>query len=283
MPPGPPAQEPPPDASLFGRLRDLPRAERYAAVLAAGYLFLLLAAYACYLALGHTLLGWAYVSPWLWEPRAELDAYREAADLRVHRFLFVPLLLGLPLALGLLVWAFRRGPLLSGVTAFWHTLPRPHRFALTTLVVLLFAGQAFNDKRALFPFARWGMYGRAYEPDRMRMYDLYGVTPSGERTLINIGRTLPSIQRGAPRRFTETARVLRRDPPAAPTADEIERLDEAAVAIAAVFERLHGVSFAALEVVEETVYVDEPRTYRRASEVVRTIPLRPSRDVPTSP
>ena len=280
MPQGPPAPELTPDAPL-GRLRDLPRAERYAAILGAGYLVFLLVAYALYLTLGHASLGWAYSSPWLWEPRAELGAYREAADLRVHRFLFVPLLLGLPLALGLLVWAFRRGPLLSGIAAFWHALPRPHCYALATLVLLLFTGQALDDKRALFPFARWSMYGHPYEPDRMTMYDLYGVTLSGERVLINIGRTFPSIQRGAPRKFAETAAVLRPPPPAA--ASDIRPVDEAALAIAGVYEALHGIDFSRLEIVETSVRAEAPYAYRRTSELVRSLPAPgdpPAADAP---
>jgi hypothetical protein len=260
---------------LSSALRGLPGPERYAAFVGLAYVASLVVAYAFYIALGHMLLGVAYASPWLWEPSAELRAYEQAADLRVHRYLFRPLLIGLPIALGIGAWAFRRGPVLIGFRMFLRDLPTPHRALLGLLVVLLLAGQALDDKRALFPFARWSMYGRAYEPERMTMYDLYGVTESGERVLINIGRALPSIQRGAPRRLTETARALRLPPPASPSAGDLQRVDEVAIAIAAVYQALHGATFTAVEIVEENVHVEGPRVYRRTSERVRSVPLAP--------
>jgi len=240
------------------------------------YLGVLVAAYAAYITLGHALLGAAYDAPWLWKPQADLRSYERAADLRVHRYLFRPLLIGLPFVLALLVWAFWRGPALRHVRTFVRALPVSQRVTLAALALLLLAGQAADDKRSLFPFARWGMYGHAYEPDRMTMYDLYGVTETGERVLINIGRTLPSIQRGAPRRFTETARILRPGPDGAPPSGDLRHLDDVALSIAGLYGSLHGLSFTGVEIVETNVDVEGPRVYRRTTEHVRSVPLRPA-------
>lgn len=247
------------------------RRERWAARVGWTYIGGLLTAYAAYLLLAHTALGLAYASPWLWEPAAPLASYRDALDLRAQRFLFRPLLLGLPVALGLLAWAYRDGPTVRAVRDFWRTLPAPHRAVPVVLVGLVLLGQALDDKRALFPFARWSMYGRAYEPERITMYDLYGVTPSGEHVLINVARTFPPIHRGAPRKFSETARVWSPDEEAPPEA--LARAEEAALAIGRYYEDLHGLSFTALEVVEERVDVEGPGAYRRSRAVVRTLPL----------
>lgn len=167
------------------------------------------------------------------------------------------------------VWSLHRTNPFDGLLAFWRGIPAIQKIAMLGLCTMVLAGHLVRRDRQLFPFVQWSMYDTLYEPDRMEAFEMYGITQSGERVHINIGRTLPPLRRGAPMKFTQTAQRLE----AGAAADAL-LVDEAVASVASLYEELNRTTFTAVEVVKEIVYRDAPGVYRRSTHVVRTIPLR---------
>ena len=138
------------------------------------------------------------------------------------------------------------------------------------LCAAVLAGHVAGRDRQLFPFVRWGMYDTRYEPDVMVAFEMYGITPEGERLHINIGRTVPSIRRGAPMKFTQVAGRLA----STRTAEDTLIVEEVISSIASLYEELNGSTFTRVEVVKEVIQRDAPGGYRRSTEVVGSFPMR---------
>jgi hypothetical protein len=141
---------------------------------------------------------------------------------------------------------------------------------MMVLCTMVLGGHVINRERQLFPFVRWNMYASKYEPKRLEAFEIYGVTQSGQRVHINIGQTLPSIRRGAPKQFTRSARRLEKT---GANGDALI-VDQVTSSVASLYAELHGLTFTSVEVVKEIVYRDAPGEYRRSSHVFRTGPLR---------
>ena len=230
-----------------------------------------LLAYGSYLVLGHSLLRVAYSSTSLLDQSYQPSRYFDAADSLSTRLLFRPLLFSALMGVATVAWAFRNTGLFDDIVAFWRSNHGAPRTALVVLCGIFLIGHFADRDRSFFPFIRWGMYAEKYEPKEIKTFDLYGITPQGKRIHINIGRTIPSIHRGAPRRFSETA-----EPVANGTASaaEISVLDDTASSIATLYAEIHDIPLDFAAVVEEMIYRDGPGAYRRSSHLVRTIPLR---------
>jgi hypothetical protein len=153
---------------------------------------------------------------------------------------------------------------------FWRGVPRPEKATTLFLCLAVLAGHVVHRDRQLFPFVRWGMYDTRYEPDAMVAFEMYGITNTGERIHINIGRTLPDIRRGAPMKFTQIA-AQAEDRGAAVDA---RLLAEVVSSVALLHEEVNRTTFTAVEVVKEIIYRDAPGVYRRSSHAVGTVPLR---------
>ncbi len=202
-----------------------------------------------------------------WHP--ERDGSGPRLDL-LGRLVSRPLILGALAGAAALVWSLRRTPLFDGVRAFGRANAGLPLAVLGTLCGLVIAGHAMGRPRSLFPFPRWGMYSGAYQPSVIFSYDPYGVTAGGERILINVARTIPSTHRGAPRRFTETSEPVARG---AASPEEARLLDDIAVSVARLHGSLHHTVYVAVEVVETQLHRVNPGRFRRASRLIRTIPL----------
>ena len=259
---------------------NLPKRERIAAIAGMTMIAGFFLAYGSYLVLGHSLLRIAYSSTSLLNRSYELSRYFDAADSLSTRLLFRPLLFSALMGVATVVWAFRNTSLFDDIVAFWRSNRGAPRTAMVVLCSIFLIGHFADRARGSFPFIRWGMYAEKYEAKEIKTFDLYGINPQGKRIHINIGRTIPSIQRGAPRRFSETA-----EPVANGTASaaEISVLDDTASSIATLYSEIHHVALDFAAVIEETIYRDGPGAYRRSSQLVRTISLRHGDDIARSP
>lgn len=138
------------------------------------------------------------------------------------------------------------------------------------LCAVVLAGHVAGRDRQLFPFVRWGMYDTRYEPEVMVAFEMYGITPEGERLHINIGRTVPSIRRGAPMKFTRVAGRL--ESPG--TTEDTLLVEEVISSVASLYGELGGIAFTRVEVVKEVIHRDAPGVYRRSTEAVGSFPMR---------
>jgi hypothetical protein len=158
----------------------------------------------------------------------------------------------------------------SGLQAFWRSVPWPQKAATLMLCAAVLAGHVAHRDRQLFPFVRWGMYDTRYEPEVMVAFEMYGITQEGARRHINIGRTVPSIRRGAPMKFTQAAGRLESNG----TAEDSLVVREVISAVASLYGELNGITVTRVEVVKEVIHRDAPGAYRRSTEVVASFPVR---------
>lgn len=256
-------------------LRGITRAELTALIAGVLLIAAWFASYFGYLLIGHWVLRILYQSRAASQDVADLTDWLTRGDRAFDHFIGRRLLVGAGFGVLLACWSTRRTELFDDVRAFWRASAGAPRLVFVGLLSLVIAGQYLHRNRELFPFVQWGMYTGVYEPAQMDMFDLYAITAGGERHLVNIGRTLPSIHRGAPRAFSEYAGHRGEDDDAEagqpdPT-QNLAPLDETAVAVAKLYAELHGQTLVAAEVVEETVHRDAPSQYHRSSRLVRHI------------
>ena len=252
----------------------LTRAERtalFAGVLLIAAFFL---TYLGYVLVGHSVLRVFYQTGVTTRNVADLTDWLGRGDRAFDYFFGRRLLAGAGLGAMLVCWSMRRTELFDDIRAFWRVSAGAPRAVFIGLLGLVVAGHYLDRNRELFPFVRWGMYTGVFEPAQMNMFDLYAVTAGGERHLVNIGRTLPSIHRGAPRAFSEYAGRRSEDDDTAATTGPVQNLaslDETALAVARLYADLHGLTLEAAEVVEEIVHRDAPAQYYRSSRLIRHI------------
>jgi hypothetical protein len=170
-----------------------------------------------------------------------------------------------------LVGAVTKKHIFEGLSHFWRGVPRPQKTTMLLVGTLVLAGHLLHQDRRLFPFVRWGMYDTRYEPETMVAFEMYGITRAGERHHINIARTLPSIRRGAPMKFTRIVEEMERTG-AAPAARLVE---EVASSVATLQGESSRRTFTAVEIVKEIIHRDGPGMYRRDTQVLRRVSLRP--------
>jgi hypothetical protein len=227
-------------------------------------------AWASYLLSGHAVVRLLYEQGWGWRFDADLSTYLWTADRRMYAEVIRPLLLAAGPACLALVWALRRTGIFNPVVTFWCALPAVQRAAIAGCCVLLVAGHAVNRPRELFPFVRWSMYTGVFEPAALTAYDLRGVSPDGGRVPINVGRTVPSIHRGAPRKFTETAQAALAGEP---SPGALEALDAFATAVARLHAETTGTTLVGAEVIETRLVRSSSGEFVRVVTVARTIPM----------
>ena len=230
--------------------------------------------YLGYVIVGHSVLRVLYRAG-VTRNVADLTDWLRRGDRAFDYFFTRRLLAGAGLGVVLVCWSMRRTGLFSDIRAFWRASAGAPRAVFIGLLGFVIAGHYLDRNRDLFPFVRWGMYTGVFEPAQMDMFDLYAVTAGGERHLVNIGRTLPSIHRGAPRAFSEYAgRRSTNDDTEAQQPGPVQNLaslDQTALAVARLYADLHGLTLVAAEVVEEIVHRDAPAQYHRSSQLVRHI------------
>ena len=83
-----------------------------------------------------------------------------------------------------LVRAITRDHIFDGLSHFWRGVPPPQKAAMLVLCAVVLAGHLLHQDRRLFPFVRWGMYDTRYEPETMVAFEMYGITRTGERTVL---------------------------------------------------------------------------------------------------
>jgi hypothetical protein len=244
------------------RSGDLPRRERAGLLAGTALIAAFVGAHATYLLVGHRIVGLMFAHEIVIGPRSPLDAWLEGADRRFTAHVGIPLLFAALAGVALVAWSLRSAPPLAGIREFWRSIAGAPRVAMVCLCLALVTGHVLNHNRLTFPFVRWDMYTGRYEPARFSTFDLYVITTDGRRSLVNIGRTIPSIHRGAPAAFMryEQARLAGGTPE--------DPGQDLAIAIARLYGELHDLSVARIEVVEKVVERDATE-YRRSMRVVR--------------
>ena len=78
----------------------------------------------------------------------------------------------------------------------WLTKTKPfHRNLGITLIALMFAGQALNESRKMFPFVRWAMYTEIYDDPVVTNGKFRALHADGQMTWVNPTRHYPSLSR----------------------------------------------------------------------------------------
>ena len=84
-----------------------------------------------------------------------------------------------------------------------------HRGFAVTLIALVFAGQAFNESRKMFPFVRWSMYTEINKDDVVELGKFQALHFNGELQWVNPTIYYPSLSRNHHERARLAIRKLK--------------------------------------------------------------------------